>query len=305
MEADRAVAHVARRQHGVITVDQMHDVGLTDRAIKRRADSGRFDRMQRGVYRVAGSVPTFEQTLMATCLSFTGVAAASHRAAAELWSVDLPHGPVCEVTTTIGRSPRLPGVVVHRGIDLVPAHILRRRGIPVTNPLRLLVDLGAVEPPVVVEHAFDDLVGRRIVTVGAVRAFHESVAARGRSGVGVLREILDRRCGGEDMTRSRLEALLFDLVQRAGLPGLAFQHPIVLAGRRRRIDFALPALRIAIEVDGYASHTRFDVFQDDRVRGNELELDGWTVLHFTWQQLTRRPDYVLGMLRRALLTAAA
>jgi len=47
------------------------------------------------------------------------------------------------------------------------------------------------------------------------------------------------------------------------------------------------------------------VFQDDRVRGNELELDGWTVLHFTWQQLTRRPDYVLGMLRRALLTAAA
>ena len=147
MEADRAVAHVARRQHGVITVDQMHDVGLTDRAIKRRADSGRFDRMQRGVYRVAGSVPTFEQTLMATCLSFTGVAAASHRAAAELWSVDLPHGPVCEVTTTIGRSPRLPGVVVHRGIDLVPAHILRRRGIPVTNPLRLLVDLGPSNLP--------------------------------------------------------------------------------------------------------------------------------------------------------------
>ena len=77
-----------------------------------------------------------------------------------------------------------------------------------------------------------------------------------------------------------------------------------MSGRRRRIDFAFPSLRIAIEVDGYQFHTQWAVFQDDRVRGNELELVGWTVLHFTWHQLTRQPDYVIEVLSRALRQAA-
>ena len=78
----------------------------------------------------------------------------------------------------------------------------------------------------------------------------------------------------------------------------------MLGGRQRRIDFAIPSVRVAIEVDGYESHTRWDVFQDDRVRGNELELAGWMVLHFTWHQLTRRPDYVIRVLTQAIRLAA-
>jgi len=305
MESDRRLATVAARQHGLLTRSQLRDSGFTDRAIDSRTEAGRLERVHRGVYRVAGSVGTFEQQVLAACLSLGGVVAASHRAAAELWGLELPDAPVCEVTRTSGRSARLPGVVVHRGIDLVPGHIVRRRGIPVTNPLRLLVDLGAVVPAFAVEHVLDDLVGRRAVTLSGVRAFHESVAARGRSGCGVLREILDRRTAGDEMGRSRLEAMLISLADRAGLPMPVFQYPIVLSGRNRRIDFAFPTLRIAIEVDGYESHTRYDIFQDDRVRGNELELAGWMVLHFTWHHLRHRPAYVVGVLRDALELASA
>src|SRR4051794_27996749 len=153
-----------------------------------------------------------------------GLVAASHRSAAWLWNLELRDAPVCEVTRTASRSSRLPGVIVHRGIDLVPEHVVTRRGIPVTSPLRLLVDLGAVVTSLEVEQVLDDLLGRRVVSMPAVGAFHESVAARGRSGVGVLREILDRRADGQDMSRSRLEALLIQLADQAGLPTPVFQH---------------------------------------------------------------------------------
>ena len=196
-------------------------------------------------------------------------------------------------------------MTIHRSLDLASSHIVRRRGVPVTTPLRLLVDLGAVVPQRAVEDALDDLVGRRIVTVAGVRRTLEQLAARGRSGCGVLREVLERRTGAElTMGRTRLEARLIDLCRQSSLEEPEFQYRVRLCGRNRRIDFALPQLRIAIEVDGYESHSRYDVFQDDRVRANELELAGWTVLRFTWHQLTERPDYVLGVLRRAIAAAA-
>jgi very-short-patch-repair endonuclease len=303
MSAQQQITFTAARQHGVVTLDQMRDAGLSTRQAEHRVDIGQLERLHPAVFRVAGSVATFEQEVLAACLAIGGLVAASHRSGAWMWRCELPHAPVCEVTTSNPRSQRLSSVVVHRSLDLRADHVTVRAGIPTTHPMRLLVDLGAVERPWVVEQVLDDLVGRKIVSIAGVRAFLDSVAARGRSGVGVLREILDRRAGDDGFSRSRLEARLINLIDRVGLPALVFQHPVVLSGRNRRIDFALPDLKIAIEVDGYESHSRFDVFQDDRARGNELELEGWTVLRFTWNQITRRPDYVVGVLRRALAAA--
>jgi very-short-patch-repair endonuclease len=254
---------------------------------------------------MGGSVVTFEQQALAACLAVGGLVGASHRAAAHLWGVELPEAPRVEVTVTVERHPQCPGVIVHRSTDLAPSHIFRRLGIPVTTPLRLLVDLGAVSPTTWVEDALDDLVGRRLLSVAGARRTLDELAAPGRSGVGTLRTVLDRRTGNElHMSRSRLEALFVRLAAGAGLPSPEFQHRVVIGGRVRRIDFAFPALRLAIEVDGYQSHTTWAAFQDDRVRRNELELAGWKVLQFTWHQLTRRPDYVIRVLTRALLEAA-
>ncbi len=267
MDADRNIAAVAARQHGLVTFTQLRASGLSERAVHARASGGRLDRIHRGVYRVGGSAPSFEQELLAACLSLGGLVAASHRAAAALWGLELPDAPVCEVTRAAGRSPRLPGVVVHRGVDLVPDHVVRRRGIPVTNPLRLLVDLGAVVPGFVVENALDDLTGRRVVTFAGVRAFHESVAARGRSGVGVLREILDRRADADQMSRSRLESMLLRLADRAGLPTPPSARPDN-TGRLIRSPRANPHQRwVHAEISGRASGKRERVRRGRRRRG--------------------------------------
>ena len=66
-----------------------------------------------------------------------------------------------------------------------------------------------------------------------------------------------------------------------------------------------PDARLAIEIDGWAWHTDVDRFRTDRHEGNALVAAGWTVLRFTWHDLTNRPDYVLAQIKAALLTAAA
>ena len=303
MEIDRRILSRASFQHGVVTTQELRAAGLSHREVAARAEAGWLQRVHPGVYRIGGSVRTPEQAALAACRAIGGTVAASHRCAAALWGLELPEPAPVEVSTGSTRSSRLPGVVVHRSGDLDEGHITRWRGVRVTKPGRTLVDLGAVVPPEVLAHAFDDLLSRRVVTIAGVRGILDSTATRGRRGVGPLRRLLESRLDDSFPTRSRLESLLMDLARAAGLPRPEFQFPILLGGRRRRVDFAFPPLRIAVEVDGYEFHTAYEVFQDDRVRGNELELAGWTVLHFTWEQLRQRPDYVVGILRRALLAA--
>jgi very-short-patch-repair endonuclease len=304
MEIDRRISTLASRQHSLVTLTQLAELGLNTRTIGYRVEQGRLERLHRGVFRTAGAVMTNEQMALAACLAVGGLVAASHRCAAALWGLDLPLESPVEVTVLGHRAPSPRGIVVHRSVDLTEADLTVRGGVPVTKPYRLLVDLGAVVTQAVVGNCLDDLVGRKVLTVAGVEAGLDRLGEHGRSGAGVLRAELERRQGAGPMGRTRLEALLFDLAQRAGLPSLVFQHPIRLGGRARRIDFAFPELRIAIEVDGYETHSRYDVFEDDRVRGNELELAGWTVLRFTWHQLRHRQDYVAGVLRRALSQAA-
>ena len=305
MDADRRMAQLASTQHGLAGRDQLLARGMTPAMVKSRLSAGRLELVHRGVYRVGGAPRSAAQAGLAACLAIGGTVAVSHRGAARPWGVDLPEEPPVEVSVATTRSVRLPRVVVHRSIDLSPSCVVRRDGVPVTDPMRLLVDLGAVVAPWVVEAALDHLVGRKVVSVAGVQATLDDLAARGRSGCGVLRDILDRRSGvGMTMSQSQLEARFMQLCRRSGLPTPQFQYPVV-GGRRRRIDFAFPARRVAIEVDGYEFHSRHQVFEDDRVRANALELAGWTVLRFTWTQITSRPEYVVGVVRALLDQRAA
>ena len=300
MECEQRVADHASRHHALITRPVLLDLGLTRRMVASRVARGIFEEVHDGAYRIGGSVRTFEQNSLAACLAIGGLVGASHRAAAELFKVELPVAPIVEATVEAARHPTCRGVVIHRSADLTRAQLTRVRGVPATSPLRLLVDLGAVGPTCWVEDALDDLLGRRVISIAGVRATLEGLAVSGRRGDGQLRSVLDRRVGNErHMSRSRLEAIFVRLASPVGLP-TQFQYPVMVDGHRRRIDFAFPAAKVAIEVDGYESHVHWGTFQDDRVRRNALELAGWMVLQFTWHQLTQRPDDVVRVIAEAL-----
>ena len=64
------------------------------------------------------------------------------------------------------------------------------------------------------------------------------------------------------------------------------------------------AERLVVEIDGLAFHgaTRF---QNDRSRQNRIVNAGYTVLRFTWADLTERPDEVVRQIRVALARSVA
>ena len=66
------------------------------------------------------------------------------------------------------------------------------------------------------------------------------------------------------------------------------------------LDFAFVEKMVAVEVDGWAWHSDAVRFRRDRQRQNTLVLGGWTVLRFTWHDLTQRPDGVIADIRAAV-----
>ncbi len=78
-----------------------------------------------------------------------------------------------------------------------------------------------------------------------------------------------------------------------------------MPGTRYRLDYAWPAARLAVEVDGYENHSGLEVFRSDRTRRNAMVLGGWTVLRFTADDVRRRPAVIARQIAAALLAPGA
>ncbi len=63
-----------------------------------------------------------------------------------------------------------------------------------------------------------------------------------------------------------------------------------------------PPRKLALECDGRRAHLTERAFEEDRVRENDLKLDGWLVLRFTWRRLQEQPQAVVAEVRQALRT---
>lgn len=295
-EADRRLAALARRQHGLVTRAQGLEVGLSPSAWARRQADGQLVAVHRGVARLASAPRTDDQRILAAVLAVGGQALASHTAAAHLWGVALDDWDLDVTVPDRLRSARVSGVRVHRPRVLTDLGPARRNRVPVTTPLRTLVDLGAVTSEAQVEAALDQLVVRRLVSLAGVRAVLARHGRPGRPGAGVLRAVLERWVLSGGIPDAEFECKVGRLLEAHGLPQPVFHH--VVAGFE--VDFAYPALRIAVEVDGWADHGRRAAFETDRARDLVLHAGGWVVLRLTWLALTNRPGSTLELIRRVI-----
>lgn len=281
---------VARRQFGLVTRAQAAEILGRDRA-KRWIGDGRLDAVQPRVLRLAGAPRTHHQAMHAASLAADGPI--SHRSASWVWAVRDRSASV-DVSVVYPRRVCLRGpAVAHRIRDLTAASSLRRHGMLLTNPMRTILDLGLVEPWWAVDEALGRAIGSKLLSVKAVIDLREHLARRGRNGTGVTQRVLDERLlrGADD--DSVLELRLLHLIQRFGLPPVAFQYEVWHEGRFiGRLDAAYPARMIGIEADGFAAHSSPEAFETDRERQNALVALGWQLLRFTRTAIIRRPREV-------------
>jgi len=178
----------------------------------------------------------------------------------------------------------------------IPPQLQGRHGyFQITLPALTALDMCLSGGPDVIDRALRS----RLVTV---EMLHEALAVTSyRTGNGDRRrEVLSAR------TRpwSAAERIAHDLLAEARIGGWVANQPITLDLWTFYVDIAFTDIKLAVEIDGYEVHSQRDVFESDRERQNDLVLDGWTVLRFTYRQLTQHPAHVIDTVRRGIRVAS-
>ncbi len=281
---------LVRRQHGVITRDQLLVFGFSAKEIKTRIANGRLHPLWRGVYAVGRPAVSRMGSWLAAAFACGPQAVLSHGSAAALWSMGEHEPSSPEVSVPGHLQRRRPGIRVHRRTHLDEADITRHKGIPVTSPIRTLIDLAPRLNRAPLERAINEAANLALVSPDALRAaLHERA---GQRGVPRLRHILDRRTFR--LTDSKLEQLFLPLAERAGL--CVPETRVWLNGFR--VDFYFAELGLVVEADSLRYHRTPAQQARDRLRDQAHTAAGLTPLRFTHEQIRYEPDYVVGVLKR-------
>ena len=184
--------------------------------------------------------------------------------------------------------------------DVAPSDVLAVGAGAVTTVRRTVLDcLGRVDPEQA-ERLATWAFTRKLLTA---EVLEDAIASRaGKRGTRALRRALADIGHG---ALSAAERRLHQLLMRARVSGWEADVRIHDAhGIIGRVDVLFPASKVVIEVDGYAYHARSS-FQADRTKQNRLVAAGYTVLRFTWADLTDRPGAVVTTIRRATATSGS
>lgn len=224
-----------------------------------------------------------------------GSAAVFRRSAAALWGFDgcMPIDAPPPVELAVSR-----GEMSSRGLHQFfrvrpfgPGEVVAFGGLRVTSVARTLIDLGQVADAGLIERALESTLRSGQATVPQLEAALRAVPVL--RGTRALRSLLSGRPPGQVPTESDAETLFVQLVRRAGLPPAQRQFVVRALEGNFRLDYAWPEVRVAVEVDGAATHASPRALARDLRRQNTillaLSLAGWVLLRFTWVDLTCEP----------------
>jgi hypothetical protein len=188
----QGIHEIFARQRGLITREQARE-HLIDRSIEHRLESRTWSTVHPEVFRHGAFPVTHEQLLLAAVLASGPDSAVSHRAALDFHGLRGFASRLIEVSRPTLVDQPMVGVRLHRSSDLSPQWITTHDGLPVTTPVRTLVDLGVVRPGVV--RWCREWLSDRVVAIQDLQALdawveeaigRRRLASRSRSGVGRL-----------------------------------------------------------------------------------------------------------------------
>ena len=299
---DAAVAALAERQHGVVSLKQLTALGLLPSAVRERVRSGRLHGIHRAVYAVGHASLSGRGHWMAAVLACGDGSALSHGSAAALWGLREGGGSRIDVTAPRRMGRIRAGIRVHWRPSLAAVDVAACDGIPCTSVPFTLLDLASVVSADSLEKACDRAEQLRLFNG---RAIDELLARMpGARGTRRLRDVLDNLDPLGPETRSEIERLMLALCRTHPLPQPVVNGWIQLAGIGFSPDFLWPRQKLIVETDG-GNHQTKRAFEADRRRDQLLAEAGYITLRFTWRQLTEEPERVARTIAAVLEKRAA
>jgi very-short-patch-repair endonuclease len=193
-------------------------------------------------------------------------------------------------------------VQVHRTLDLPESDIIRRDdGIRLTTPARTLFDLGRALDDDALASVVEQVLDMKLASLEEISETNRRLSRRGRAGSGRLTRVLGAR-GNAAALQSDLEHAFEQAVLKAGLPAPERQFPVRLRnGQLIRVDFAWPAVMVAVEIDGDYFHDGYAERRRDKLRDRRLTAMGWAVSRVHQYEVRTGLREAIGDLTRTIL----
>jgi very-short-patch-repair endonuclease len=260
--------------------------------------SRKFQRLFPDVYAPAELDPDLALRARAAGVLVAGRGAVAGHAAAELLGASCG-APDALVDVLMPGRYRCDGLVVHRDRFDVGETVPLPGGGAVTGPARTAYDLARWANPLIERVvAVDTLAHCCGVGADDVRRLRrEYLGAHGGPLIGEVLSLVDPRSESPMESRVRVVLVL------GGLPP-EVQYPVVVNGRRYRLDLAYPAHRIAVEYDG-DGHRQQARARRDLAREADLVAAGWRILRFDARVVMAHPDRIVAAVLAELAARSA
>jgi very-short-patch-repair endonuclease len=268
-------------QHdGVITRAQAAMCGLSGDAVDRSVRAGAWRTIHRGVYFVVDRPFTADARIRCVVWG-AGPNAVLQRGSRGLLAPGDNRGTEHHRShdPTQGAQPR-------RGMPTPPPRYPQqgRRGLQVTS-----LELTVLEASIGKAHIMDRALQRH-TDLGRLQRAH--ARNPGRTGAPEAKRLLKVAANG---ARSEGERLLIGEFRARKISGWVVNY----RWGEYELDIAFLAEMLAIEIDGWAFHSDHDAFERDRSRQNGIS-PSWTILRYTWADLTERMDHVIAEITETL-----
>ena len=254
-----------------------------------------FRQIFRGVY-IHSSVPPHPiLRIQAALLIHPALAFASHLSAARVYDLPIPYTAE-EHVSVFAEADRRRRPEIRNHIAAEGRSVNLWRGIRVSTPDELFVELASVVGLVDLVVAGDALVRRRLTTpdeleLACARSGDRSALTARRAAAFVRKDV-----------DSPMETRLRMLLVLAGLPEPDVNHKIFDEhGRLRfRLDLSYPDLKLIVEYDGQQHRDDLDQWEHDVDRREWFDRNGWMIGPVFSRGIFRRPDKTIERVRGAL-----
>jgi hypothetical protein len=255
----------------LFTSEEARSSGLSDGALQWGARSGRWRRIERGVYAEGPEPPSALDAARARVIAARAIARG--RLAGVLHSLD---GVTLDGFAAQRRAAPI-------GIPVVV------EGVACADGRQTMIDLAADLDDLRWEQALESALRKRLTTIDDIE---RSLPALGRAriaGTVRIRRVLARRPAAAAPTESLLETLMVQLVRRAGLPHPCRQYVVHDrdGGFVARVDLCWPDPGVFVELDGQ-QHKGQPVY-DARRETAVVAATGWLPGRFTWHEVVGVP----------------
>ena len=302
----------------VKSASQWRARGISPPLLRSLVRSGDLIRMRQGVYATkraldwAGADPVRAHALKVLAATATAgaTAVASYQSAALLHRLSLLTSPPNDtVTLTLAKkwNRAKPANVVFHASELPREHVTKLHSLPVTTVARTVSDLARTLPFMDAVVVADSALNQEKTTKPEILQALER-QGKGWPGVRQARRAIEF---ADDRAESPLESAARVAFAEAGLEPPELQvtiHGLQAQGQppepfAARVDFLWRAQQVIAEADGLVKYNDRKDLLNERERDHQLREAGYTVVHFTWQELFQTKQKVLTRIRTALTGA--